>query len=110
MVLRDSFRHYGIQPKFEDERVHWWFGDAAKSLSLLPPEEFFGTFDLVLIDLVVEIFDALRVGDQNERLVDYMAKLLKPEGILVRQEDYPHHSVVDFARYTVDLAGWGPAL
>eukprot|EP00536_Pseudo-nitzschia_multiseries_P007751 jgi/Psemu1/256562/estExt_Genewise1Plus.C_1850026 len=107
MVLRGSFRHYGIQPKFEDERVHWWFGDAAKSLSLLPPEEFFGTFDLVLIDLVVEIFDALRVGDQNERLVDYMAKLLKPEGILVRQEDYPHHNVVDFAKYTVDLNIFG---
>jgi len=107
MVLRGSFRHYGIQPKFEDERVHWWFGDAAKSLSLLPPEDFFGTFDLVLIDLVVEIFDGLRVGDQNERLVDYMAKLLKPEGILVRQEDYPHHNVVDFAKYTVDLNVFG---
>lgn len=107
MVLRDSFRHYGIQPKFEDDRVHWWFGDAAKSLTLLPPEEYFGTFDMVLIDLVVEIFDTLRVGDHSERLVDYMAKLLKPEGILVRQEDYPHHRVVDFAKYTVDLQFYG---
>jgi len=106
-VLRHSFRHYGIQPKFEDERVHWWFGDAAKSLTLLPPEEYFGTFDMVLIDLVTEIFDGLRVGDHNERLVDYMAKLLKPEGILVRQEDYPQHNTVDFAKYTVDLNLFG---
>ena len=106
-VLRHSFRHYGIQPKFEDERVHWWFGDAAKSLTLLPPEEYFGTFDMVLIDLVVEIFDGLRVGDHNERLVDYMAKLLKPEGILVRQEDWPLHNTIDFAKYTVDLNLFG---
>ena len=106
-VLRQSFRHYGIQPKFEDERVHWWFGDAAKSLTMLPPDEYFGTFDLVLIDLVCEIFDGLRVGDQNERLVDYMMKLLKPEGILVRQEDWPEHNVVDFAKYTVDLNVFG---
>jgi len=106
-VLRNSFRHYGIQPKFEDERVHWWFGDAAKSLTLLPPEDYFGTFDMVLIDLVVEIFDGLRVGQHNERLVDYMAKLLKPEGILVRQEDWPLHNVVDFAKYTVDLNVFG---
>lgn len=106
-VLRHSFRHYGIQPKFEDERVHWWFGDAAKSLTLLPPEVYFGTFDMVLIDLVVEIFDGLRVGDHNERLVDYMAKLLKPEGILVRQEDWPLHNTIDFAKYTVDLNVFG---
>ena len=107
VVLRNSFRHYGIQPKFEDERVHWWFGDAAKSLSLLPLEEYFGTFDMVLIDLVAEIFDLLRVGEHNERLVDYLAKLVKPEGILVRQEDWPTHNLVDFAKYTVDLNVFG---
>lgn len=74
---------------------------------MLPPEEYFGTFDLVLIDLVCEIFDSLRVGDNNERLVDYMMKLLKPEGILVRQEDWAEHNVVDFAKHTVDLNVFG---
>ena len=106
-VVRDSFRHYGIQPKFEDERVHWWFGDAAKSLSILTPEEYFGTFDMVLIDLVADIFDVLRVGEHSERLVDYMAKLVKPDGVLVRQEDWPIHNTVDFAKYTVDLNVFG---
>lgn len=74
---------------------------------MLPPEEYFGTFDLVLIDLVCEIFDSLRVGDHNERLVDYMMKLLKPEGVLVRQEDWAEHNVVDFAKHTVDLNVFG---
>ena len=71
------------------------------------PEEDFGTFDLVLIDLVVDIFDLLRVGDHNERLIDYMMKFVQPNGLLVRQEDYWEKNVVDFAKYTVDLNVFG---
>merc|ERR1719232_1817696 len=49
-VVRESLKHFHIQPHFDDPRVQWWFGDAAKSLALLP-REWFGTFDLVMVDL-----------------------------------------------------------
>ncbi|KAL7565550.1 hypothetical protein ACA910_003825 [Epithemia clementina (nom. ined.)] len=100
-VVRSSFRHYGLQPHFDHDKVHWWFGDASKSLTLLPPEEYFGTFDLVVIDLLSFIFDTLFVGD--ELLVDYMMKFVKPNGVLVRQEDFLERHVVDFAKYTVEF-------
>ncbi|KAL7547601.1 hypothetical protein ACHAWF_010896, partial [Thalassiosira exigua] len=45
-VTRDSFETFKTQPHFDDPRVQWWFGDGAKSLTLLP-REYFGTFDLV---------------------------------------------------------------
>lgn len=102
-VVRDSFRNYGLQPKFDDPRVHWWFGDAQKSLGMLPPEQYFGTFDLVLIDLMTPICRFLRVGPKNEEIEDYMMKLLRPSGILIRQDDDVKHLAVDFAKYTVDL-------
>ena len=102
-VVRSSFRHYGVQPHFDDEKVQWWFGDASKSLSMLPPEEYFGTFDLVVIDLLSYTFEALRVGEDEESLVDYMMKLLKPDGIMARQEDFLARNNVDFAKYVVDL-------
>ena len=101
-MVRGTFRNYGLRPNFEDERVHWWFGDASKSLAILP-QEYFGTFDLVVIDLIVNITQALRVGPNEDLLEDYMMKLLQPEGILIRQEDYIVHEKVDFARHTVDL-------
>ncbi|KAL7564611.1 hypothetical protein ACA910_017953 [Epithemia clementina (nom. ined.)] len=101
-VVRSSFRHYGVQPHFDSDKVHWWFGDASKSLTLLS-EEYFGTFDLVVIDLLTFVFDSLRVGEEGEMLVDYMMKLLKPDGVMARQEDFLERNVVDFAKYTVDL-------
>eukprot|EP00984_Skeletonema_dohrnii_P037283 scaffold39190_cov155-Skeletonema_dohrnii-CCMP3373.AAC.2 len=36
VVTRNSFEHFKTQPHFDDERVQWWFGDGAKSLTLLP--------------------------------------------------------------------------
>lgn len=50
-VVRESLRHFFTRPHFElYPKVQWWFGDAAKSLSLLP-REWYGTFDLVMVDL-----------------------------------------------------------
>jgi hypothetical protein len=49
-VTRNSFEHFKTQPHFDNDKVQWWFGDGAKSLTLLP-REYFGTFDLVLLDL-----------------------------------------------------------
>ena len=100
-VVRSAFRHYGVQPHFDDERVQWWFGDASKSLAALPPQEYFASFDLVLVDLLTYTFSSLQVEGET-LLVDYLMKLVKPEGILVRQEDYMLRHHVDFAQYTVD--------
>ena len=49
-VVRKSFKHFQSQPHFDDDRVEWWFGDATKSLLLLQ-EEYWQSFDLVLVDL-----------------------------------------------------------
>lgn len=49
-VTRHSFEHFKTQPHFNNPKVQWWFGDGAKSLTLLP-RSYFGTFDLVLLDL-----------------------------------------------------------
>ena len=49
-VVRESFRNFGIEPEFDNPKVRWIFGDATVILQLIP-HEFFGTFDLVLIDL-----------------------------------------------------------
>ena len=112
-VLRTSFQHYGISPHFEEyPKVQWWFGNASKSLALLPPDEYFGTFDLIVIDLLSYVFETLTVtplsssGDEDDErytLIDYLMKLVHPQGILLRQEDFVHRNVVDFAKYTVDV-------
>ena len=68
-VTRKCFKHFETSPHFDDDRVEWWFGDATKSLLLLP-EEYWGSFDLVLVDLSetvmsfsvtaeLDVFDAL---------------------------------------------------
>jgi spermidine synthase len=50
VVARKSFKYFHTQPHFDDDRVEWWFGDATKSLLLLPTD-YWQSFDLVLVDL-----------------------------------------------------------
>jgi hypothetical protein len=50
VVARKSFKYFHTQPHFDDDRVEWWFGDATKSLLLLP-KDYWQSFDLVLVDL-----------------------------------------------------------
>ena len=38
MVVRGSFKYFRTEPHFDDGRVQWYFGDAAKSLSMLADE------------------------------------------------------------------------
>uniref|UniRef100_A0A7S4MRE5 PABS domain-containing protein n=1 Tax=Odontella aurita TaxID=265563 RepID=A0A7S4MRE5_9STRA len=85
MVVRSSFKHFGSQPHFDDERVEWWFGDAAKSLRVIP-EEYYGSFDLVIVDLALNLPDILKVTD-DLTLAEVAALLLAPEGVIVRNED-----------------------
>ena len=29
-VTRGAFKHLGVQPLWDDDKVHWWYGDASK--------------------------------------------------------------------------------
>lgn len=83
--VRESLRHFHTRPHFEDPRVQWWFGDAAKSLALIP-REWFGTFDLIMVDLS-ETGMSISVNDDLD-IFSALTMLLKPEGIMVKNEDY----------------------
>jgi spermidine synthase len=98
-VTRKCFKHFKSSPHFDDERVEWWFGDATKSLLLLP-EEYWGSFDLVLVDLseTVMSFSVTKELD----VFDALALLLSPVGVMVKNEMY----MEKFSRvfdYSMDL-------
>eukprot|EP00566_Odontella_aurita_P003749 CAMPEP_0113586544 /NCGR_PEP_ID=MMETSP0015_2-20120614/34356_1 /TAXON_ID=2838 /ORGANISM="Odontella" /LENGTH=1264 /DNA_ID=CAMNT_0000491993 /DNA_START=143 /DNA_END=3937 /DNA_ORIENTATION=- /assembly_acc=CAM_ASM_000160 len=82
-ITRKTFKHMYTQPFFHDRRVQWWFGDAVKSLRLLP-KEYFGSFDLVLVDLS-ETVASFSVSSHLDML-EALALLVKPEGIMVKNE------------------------
>lgn len=84
-VTRKCFKYFNTLPHFDDERVEWWFGDATKSLLLLP-EEYWGSFDLVLVDLSETVM-SLSVTDELD-VFDALALLLTPNGVLVKNEVY----------------------
>ncbi|KAG7355308.1 spermine/spermidine synthase domain containing protein [Nitzschia inconspicua] len=84
-VTRKSFKHFHTSPHFDDDRVEWWFGDATKSLLLLP-EEYWGSFDLVLVDLS-ETAMSLSVTQELD-VFDALALLLNPHGVIVKNEIY----------------------
>jgi len=100
-VARHSFRHYGIQPEFDDPRVHWMFGDASKSL-LTIPENYFGTFDLVFIDLLTYVADTVMVAERVS-LLDMGMRLLQPNGVLAQNRDFAQREKPTFAKYAIDL-------
>ena len=98
-VTRKSFQYFGTQPHWDNDKVQWWYGDAAKSLLLLP-KEYFGTFDLVLVDLSETVM-SLSVTD-NLNIFEALSLLLKPDGIIVKNEIY----LEDFAElfpYTMQM-------
>jgi len=100
-VVRSSFKNLGTQPHFDRDVVQWWFGDGSKSLLMLP-QEYYGTFDLVLVDLQTFVVNSLKVTEELS-FMDVALLLLKPDGILVQNEDFVTRNKVDFAQYTVDL-------
>ena len=85
IVVRKSFKHFKSQPHFHDDRVEWWFGDATKSLLLLQ-QEYWQSFDLVLVDLSETVM-SLSVTDELD-VFDALGLLLKPEGVMVKNEYY----------------------
>lgn len=84
-VTRGCFKHFGTQPHFDDERVEWWFGDASKSLLMLP-KDYFGSFDLVLVDLSETVM-SFKVTDKLD-VLEALTLLVKPDGIFVKNEVY----------------------
>ena len=80
-------------------QVQWWYGDAAKSL-LVIPKEWYGTFDLVLVDLSETVL-SLSVCDKLD-ILSALGLLLKPDGILVKNDEYFHKLSTVF-NYTLQL-------
>ena len=106
MVTRKAFRYFSTQPHFDDPRVEWWFGDATKSLLLLP-KDYWQSFDLVLVDLSETVM-SFGVTSQLD-VFDALALLLKPEGVLVKNEIYmePISSTFD---HTVQICYVSPVI
>jgi len=101
-VIRSSFKNIGTLPYFDDHRVHWWFGDATKSLLALP-ESYYGSFDLVLVDLQTFVADALKVTDKLT-IMETATLLMKQDGgVIAKNEDFIIRTNTGFAKYTVDL-------
>jgi hypothetical protein len=75
---RLCFKHFLTDPHFDDNRIEWYFGDAAKSLRMLP-SDYFGTFDLVFVDMSES--GPLSFGVTKDLTVwDSIAQLLNPNG------------------------------
>ena len=65
----------------------WWFGDASKTIKALP-EDYIGSFDFVIVDLLSFVQDRLRVV-ADLSILDAAAVLMKNDGgVLSRQDDY----------------------
>ena len=84
-VTRGCFKHFGTQPHFEDDRVEWWFGDASKSLLMLP-KDYFASFDLVLVDLSETVMSF--TVSKELTVLEALTLLVKPDGIFVKNEVY----------------------
>ena len=82
-VTRNSFEHFKTQPHFDNPKVQWWFGDGAKSLTLLP-RSYFGTFDLVLLDLSETVMSMTVTKGLD--VFGAMKLLLSPSGIMVKND------------------------
>uniref|UniRef100_A0A7S2ETR6 PABS domain-containing protein n=1 Tax=Ditylum brightwellii TaxID=49249 RepID=A0A7S2ETR6_9STRA len=100
-VVRYCYKHFGSQPHFDDEKVQWWFGDASKSLLMLP-REYFGSFDLVLVDLS-ETVTSMSVTDKLD-ILGALALLVKPDGIILKNEVY-FESFASMFKYSV-MVNW----
>lgn len=94
-VVRGGFKHFGTQPHFDNPKVEWWFGDATKSLMMLP-ESYFGSFDMVVVDLSETVM-SLTVTDKLD-VIEALTLLLKPDGVFVKNEFYFGHFKEMFPR------------
>jgi spermidine synthase len=82
-VVRGAFQWFGAQPHWDNEKVQWWFGDASKSLLMLP-EDYYGSFDVVLVDLSDTVL-SLSVTKEMD-IIGALSLLLKPGGVFAMNE------------------------
>lgn len=80
-----TYAMFGAEPHYENEKVLWYYGDAAKSMLVLP-RDYYGSFDLVIVDLRSDVAQILKVNDELT-LTEAATLLMKPEGIIIRNED-----------------------
>ncbi|OEU23481.1 S-adenosyl-L-methionine-dependent methyltransferase, partial [Fragilariopsis cylindrus CCMP1102] len=97
-VVRNSFRYFNTQPHFDDNRVEWWFGDGAKSLLMLP-KSYFGSFDLVVVDLSETVM-SFQVTDKLS-IFQTLSLLLQPEGIMLKNGEYYMETMSQHFDYTL---------
>lgn len=100
-IVRSSFNYFRTQPHFDDPRVEWWFGDAAKSFLMLP-QDYYGSFDLVLVDLESDVIDMVRVRE-DLNIMDAALLLLAPGGVISRNVDFGFDSTHRFTQYGIDI-------
>lgn len=100
-VVRSSFLNFGTQPHFDDTRLQWWFGDGSKSILMLP-EEYYGSFDVVYVDLQNDVTDILQVANELD-ITSAAMLLMKPDGVIARNEDWEFGTVNPFTDYTADI-------
>jgi spermidine synthase len=82
-VVRGAFQYFGVQPHWDNEKVQWWFGDASKSLLMLP-EDYYRSFDVVLVDLSDTLL-SLSVTKEMD-IIGALSLLLKPDGVFAMNE------------------------
>ena len=82
-VSRMAFKHLAAKPHFDNPKVQWWFGDASKTLFMLP-KDYFGSFDMVLVDLSDTVLSLTVTGELD--VVGALSLLLRPGGVFSMNE------------------------
>ena len=98
-VTRQSFKHFYTQPHFDDQRVHWIFGDATKSLKIIP-NEYYQSFDLVIVDVTDDVMELPVFGAID--LLNVASLLTKKDGILI-VNDHMIDSLRNIFKYTMEI-------
>uniref|UniRef100_A0A7S1C2F9 SET domain-containing protein n=1 Tax=Corethron hystrix TaxID=216773 RepID=A0A7S1C2F9_9STRA len=98
-VTRSAFKYFGSQPHWNNEKVEWWYGDACKSILMLP-KEYFGTFDMVLVDLSETVM-SMKVTDELD-IMQALSLLLNPNGIMLKNELY-FEDMADIFEHTIQV-------
>jgi spermidine synthase len=96
-VTRLAFKHFASRPHYDNPKVQWWYGDASKTLLMLP-EEYFGSFDMVLVDLSDTLF-SLTVSKELD-VIETLSLLLRPGGVFSMNELF-FKRVSDVFEYTI---------
>eukprot|EP00537_Pseudo-nitzschia_pungens_P010325 CAMPEP_0172389996 /NCGR_PEP_ID=MMETSP1061-20121228/6753_1 /TAXON_ID=37318 /ORGANISM="Pseudo-nitzschia pungens, Strain cf. pungens" /LENGTH=1559 /DNA_ID=CAMNT_0013120265 /DNA_START=57 /DNA_END=4736 /DNA_ORIENTATION=+ len=106
-ACRSSLKYFGTTPAFDDPRVEWWFGNAAKTVQIIP-DDYFGSFDLVLVDLLNDVSEGIKVVvDLN--LLEVAPLLMKQDGgVISRNEDYVDRSAssINLAKHVIAYEYW----